>query len=164
VAAPKLVPVESTRSYGDLAEDEAGHRLVRHDEDLTLEAWGRGRADCVAEAVRALMETFAEPGAAVPLRTLTWTFHPRCDDELLVDVLAEALCQVEDHDRLPVDLELVDGQSGTVLVRFAVVPVALVTRIAELPAAIVADGAELHRVCGGWRCRAAIEVKAPWGL
>lgn len=128
-----------------------GHRL----RDDVLEAWGPDRAECLAQAVRALVASFTDPNTLVPRQAVTASFEPRSDDDLLIDVLNESLYLAEDLQRVPVDIELQDRPDGTVLIHFAVVPDARLH--AAIPAAALPFGAWLRQECGGWRCRAQLD-------
>ncbi|MFB7508035.1 archease, partial [Streptomyces broussonetiae] len=47
-------------------EGENGHCVMPHTADIRLHAWGTTREHCLTEAVRALVEAFAEVSHARP--------------------------------------------------------------------------------------------------
>ncbi len=52
---------------------DRGHRNVPHTADLRIEAWGPTREDCIAEALRGLVESFAEMHGAGASRSSSVT-------------------------------------------------------------------------------------------
>lgn len=64
-----------------------GHRAVAHTADIALEAWGDSREECLAEAVRALVESFAEISRADPGDSVDFSVSEESDEALLVAVL-----------------------------------------------------------------------------
>jgi SHS2 domain-containing protein len=46
----------------------AGHRTVPHTADLRIEAWAATREECLAEAVRGLVGSFAAVAGVQPCR------------------------------------------------------------------------------------------------
>ena len=53
-----------------------GHTSVPHTADLRIEAWGPTREDCIAEAVRGLVESFADISEATHQRSSSATLMP----------------------------------------------------------------------------------------
>ena len=135
----------------------AGHRTLPHTADLALEAWAPTRADCIAEAVRALVESFADVRAAIPNQTVSLSYEETTDEDLLVRVLNDVIYQAEVHGRVPVDIS-VAGPAASVDVRFAAAPLAGVDITGPLPKAVTLH--ELRFACtdGQWRCHAIVDI------
>src|SRR5215469_11190428 len=86
----------------------AGHRILPHTADVALEARAPDQESCVTEAVRALVETFADVRTAIPRQTVTVRFDEADGEELLVRVLEEVIYQEEVHGWVPVDVSVRD--------------------------------------------------------
>lgn len=144
------------------AEYAAGHRALPHTADLAVEAWAERREECVAEAVRALIESFAElPAGLAPTDTVAFAVDPATDERLLADVLDEAIYQIEVHGRIPVDtsIDLRTGiAEGRADVRFATVPVRFAEPAGAVPKAVSLHALALEHSGGRWRAHATIDV------
>ncbi|MCP2357527.1 SHS2 domain-containing protein [Nonomuraea thailandensis] len=140
-----------------------GHRTVPHTADIALEAWAGAREECLAEAARALVESFADLGTApapdggVDFSTTGHTASGG-DQEggagLLIALLEEVIYQVEVHGRVVVDVR--PGQDGGL--RLATVPAEAVEQVGAMPKAVTTHGVRFGREDGEWRARAVIDV------
>lgn len=138
----------------------AGHRAVPHTADIAIEAWADSREECLAEVVRALVETFADIGDAVPDDSVVLTLRPEESDEgLLVSVLDEVIYQVEVYGRVAVDASIDEWTGeGQVEVRLATVPVEAVDQVGAMPKAVALHGLRFACEAGMWRARVVIDV------
>ncbi|GAA2864389.1 archease [Nonomuraea rubra] len=143
-----------------------GHRAVPHTADIALEAWAGGREACLAEAARALVESFADldtapaPDGEVNFPT---TGDPDGKDAgggmesgagLLIALLEEVIYQVEVHGRVVVDVR--PGKEGGL--RLATVPAEAVEQVGAMPKAVTTHGVRFEREDGEWRARAVVDV------
>jgi SHS2 domain-containing protein len=136
-----------------------GHRSVPHTADLRIEAWGPTREDCLTEAVRGLVGSFA---AVRGLRARDHlTLHPTAgsDEDLLVAVLDEVIYRLDAYGQVPVCVDVRPAPEDGVLVRFAVAPVAEAEIIGAAPKAV-----SLHELrcgpdaAGRWSCSVTVDV------
>jgi SHS2 domain-containing protein len=65
----------------------AGHRIVSHTAGLALKAWAPDKNECIAQAARALVESFADVRAARPSDSVASVVEEAADMDLLVRVL-----------------------------------------------------------------------------
>ncbi|WP_067178080.1 archease [Microtetraspora niveoalba] len=138
-----------------------GHRAVPHTADIALEAWADSREECLAEAVRALVETFADVGEAVPDDSVVVTMADETDEELLVTLLDEVVYQVEVPGRVAVDVsvdERTGATKGQVEARLATVPAASVEQVGALPKAVALHGLRFGREAGTWHAHIVVDV------
>jgi protein archease len=83
----------------------SGHREVPHTADLRIEAWAATREECVAEAVRALVGSFAETDAALPAVPAERHITGNSDADLVVAALDEVIYTMDTDGKLPVGVE-----------------------------------------------------------
>lgn len=139
----------------------SGHRAMPHTADVAIEAWADSREECLAEAVQALVETFADIGEAVPNDSVVLALPEESDEELLVAVLDEVIYQIDVYGRVAVDAsidERTGATKGQVEVRLATVPVEAVDQVGAVPKAIALHGLRFGREAGMWRARVVIDV------
>jgi SHS2 domain-containing protein len=140
------------------SEVEAGHRTLSHTADVIIEAWAPTRDACLAQAVRALVDTFADTSPVsvtrpVPLRILTGE-----DTELLVALLEEVVYLVDVLAVVPVDavVHAVDG--GGIGGCLDVALLAEVNIVGPAPKGIARSELAIEGGDGLWRCRAIVDV------
>jgi SHS2 domain-containing protein len=141
----------------------AGHRILAHPADLALEAWAPGKYECLAEAVRALVASFADVRAARPGEAVTVTADADTDEELLAAVLDEVIYQVEAHGRVPVEVSVTAAGAAAearpgASIRFTAAPASQAVPVGPVP-----KGVSRHRLRfaprgGQWRCHAVVDV------
>jgi protein archease len=139
----------------------AGHRILSHTADLALEAWAPGKGECIAHAVQALVESFADVRKALPRENVTFTVKEPTDEDLLVAVLNDVIYQLEVHGLLPVDIS-VDAQPTGLAARADVRFAAVRADEAELTGA-VPKAVSLHELRFGrdselWRCHVTVDI------
>ncbi|WP_433225642.1 archease [Microtetraspora malaysiensis] len=136
-----------------------GHRVIPHTAGIALEAWADGREECLAEAARALVETFADVGDAVPNHCDTIALAEETDEELLITLLDEVVREVERSGRVAVDIsidERTGATEGQVEMRLATVPLETVGRAGASPAPISREGLRFGREAGMWHAHVVI--------
>ena len=137
----------------------AGHRTVPHTADLRIEAWAPTREECLAEAVRGLVDSFAVVAGRPPSGRVRRHMTARLDEDLLVAVIDEVLYRLDADGQIPVSVDVRRAPDGGVIVVFALVPVAE----AEITGA-VPKAASLHDLrcapdaAGRWSCGVTVDV------
>lgn len=135
-----------------------GHRTVPHTADLRLEAWAPTREGCLAEAVTALVESFAEPPHSSPASITERTIAASSDDDLLAAVLDEVIYRIDARGQLPVVIEASPVADG-VRLRFALHDVDAATPTGPAPKAVALHALRLSEErAGRWSCTAMVDV------
>ena len=132
------------------------HRTMVHTADVIIEAWGPTRTACLAEAVRALVETFADVSAASAAASLPLHVTATDGGDLVAAVLEEVLFVLDAHDRVPLAARVTATSDGGVHGSFDVAPLSEVRVTGPAPKGVA--GAELVDRGGGWACRAVIDL------
>lgn len=133
----------------------SGHRLVPHTADIALEAWAPGKYECVAQAVYALVHSFAQLPADSPRDSVILALDPTSDEDFLVSVLDEVIYQMEVHGRVPADVSI-DENTG--VVRLATVPTDEVRIVGAVPKAVSLHELRFEHVGGAWQCHVTVDV------
>ncbi|MBF8184685.1 archease [Nonomuraea sp. K274] len=131
-----------------------GHRAVAHTADIALEAWADTREECLAEAVRALVESFADISHVPPGETVPVSVTGESDEAMLAAVLQEVLYQVEVHDRVAVDASV--GERAEV--RLRMVPVETVEQVGAMPKAIAVHELRFGQAGKVWQAHVVVDV------
>jgi protein archease len=98
----------------------AGHRSVPH--TTRFEAWAPNRDQCLAEAVLAMIEGFADTTLAMGIAETQIWIEPTDDDDQLARLLDEIIHRLHTASVLPIDLEVSEPQGGGLDVRLTVAP------------------------------------------
>ena len=136
-----------------------GHRTVPHAADLRIEAWAPTREECLAEAVRGLVDSFAVVAAAPPRHTAERRFLASSDEDLLVAVIDEVIYRLDADGEIPVSVAVRPAPEGGVVM---VLSLAALTE-AEITGA-APKAASLHDLrcapdpAGRWSCGITIDV------
>ncbi len=133
----------------------AGHRSVPHTADVQIEAWAPTREDCLAEVVRALVDTFAEVPAGAPGTPLTFRVEPDADEDMLVEVLDEVIYQMDTTGRLPAAARVVPAGGGLAVTLELTDRVRL---IGAVPKAVALHELRFTGGPTGWSCRVTLDV------
>ena len=137
----------------------AGHRMMPHTADLRIEAWAGTREECMAEALRGLVGSFASIAGRQPHRQDSCLMTARSDEDLLVALVDEVIYRLDADGEVPVSVAVRPVLEGGVAVSFALVPVAA----AEITGA-VPKAASLHELrcapdaAGRWSCAVTVDV------
>jgi len=137
---------------------EAGHRLVPHTADCIIEAWGPDRASCLTEALKGLVEEFAEVTDPPCTRALPLGAGPGEAEDVLVSLLEDVICTVDVFSVVPVRFHLGETTDGGITGDMEVVPVDQVRITGPAPKAVSYHGLSMSGGAEGWRCRALIDV------
>jgi SHS2 domain-containing protein len=136
-----------------------GHRTVPHTADLRIEAWGPTREECIAEAVRGLVDSFAVVAGRLPHGRAERHLTVRSDEDLLVAVVDEVIYWLDAEGKIPVSLAVRPAPDGGVVVFLVLVRAAEAEVIGAAPKA-----ASLHDLrcapdpAGRWSCGVTIDV------
>lgn len=123
-----------------------------------IEAWGASRAECLAEAVAALAELYADVPAGVERVVIPLSLDAASDEELLVALLEWAVAEADVGDDVVVGAELRDREDGGLTGALRAVPVGAVEVCGAVPKGVSRSGLEMRRTASGWRARAVIDV------
>jgi SHS2 domain-containing protein len=137
---------------------ETGHRILPHTADLIIEAWAPTREECLAQAVRALVDTFADTSGAPAAIPLPFTLDPAGDEELLVALLEEVLFILDVMDMVPVNVVVEPTEDGGLAGSLDVAPVEQILVTGAAPKAVARQLPRVGRQDGLWVCQAAIDV------
>lgn len=141
------------------AQRTAGHRTVPHTADLRIEAWAATREECMAEALRALIGSFAVVTGSQPYRWDGCAVAGRPDEDLLVALVDEVIYRLDVHGEVPASVAVRAAPDGGVSVSFALVPVAAAEITGAVPKA--ASLSELRcaaDAAGWWSCAVTVDV------
>ncbi len=136
-----------------------GHRSVPHTADLRVEAWAPTREECLAEAARGLVGSFAVVAAARARRTAERRFIAGSDADLLVAVIDEVIYRLDADGEIPVTVEVRAAPEGGVVLSMQLADVGE----AEITGA-VPKAASLHDLrcapgpAGRWSCGITVDV------
>ena len=138
----------------------AGHRGVPHTADLSVEAWAPTREECLAQAVRGVVEAFIDARAlahAQEIRRHEVVLGGECDEDLLVALLDEVVYRLDAADEIPVDVELIPLLGGLRAgLRMADARSLPVTGAA--PKAVTLHGLAFAHGADGWSCSVTLDV------
>ncbi|MFD0542698.1 archease [Streptomyces mexicanus] len=139
-------------------EGVGGHRTAPHTADLRIEAWAPSREGCLAEAVRGMVECFADVSAVRPTHLERIRFARADDADLLAALLDEVVYRVEVHGQVPVEVDAETVADGDLEVRLGVVPLADVEITGAAPKAVSWHGLHMGADPYGWSCAVTVDV------
>ncbi len=147
------------RAGADHEEDRPpGHRFVGHTADTAFEAWGPERGACYAEAVHALVASFADVSHAEAVDRRLVEFGPGSDEDLLVDLLEEVIYLLDTRGLVPVRAELRDREDGGLRGELEFAEVTSVQPSGAVPKAVTYHALEVEADAEGWRCHVTVDV------
>jgi SHS2 domain-containing protein len=136
-----------------------GHRLAPHTADCILEAWGEDRTSCLAEAMTALVEVFAEVhGDDAATRTLPLAAEPGPDADVLVALLEEVIYVADVFGAVPVRFHVIEAEDGGIAGDMVVVTGRQVELVGPVPKGVSYHDLEVGEHEGRWTCRAVVDV------
>ncbi|WP_307849675.1 archease [Qaidamihabitans albus] len=135
----------------------AGHRDAAHTADLRIEAWAPTRERCIAEAVSAMVESFAGGSLPTPNSTIECNVTGSTDENLLVAVLDEAIYRMETTGEIPTSTEIL-ATPEAVRARFSTVEAATVIPTGSIPKAVSLHELRVEPNPDGWSCSVTIDV------
>lgn len=128
-----------------------------HTADLRIEAWAPSRERCVAEAVAAMVDSFADVARTEPATTIGFRVGPGADEDLLVAVLDEVIYRMDTSDQLPVDAE-VAAVDGGLDVRLRMIGTDRMELMGAVPKAVSLHELRFERGESGWSCGVTLDV------
>jgi SHS2 domain-containing protein len=136
-----------------------GHKSVPHTADLRIEAWGLTREDCIAEAVRGLVESFAQVSAAGSQHASKRHLTADSDAELLAAAVDEVIYCVDAEGQIAAEVEVSRAADGGIDLRMRTVPARAAEIIGAAPKAAAMSGlACAADPSGRWSCAVTIDV------
>jgi SHS2 domain-containing protein len=134
-----------------------GNRCVPHTADVRIEAWAPSRERCLAEAVRALVETFADVEGAHPTGTGEFRVEAGTDEEALVAVLDEVIYRLDTEGELPLNSEA-RAVDGDLAVRWQTTGTDAVELVGAVPKAVSLNDLRFGPDEAGWSCAVTLDV------
>ncbi|WP_396446018.1 archease [Actinomadura sp.] len=135
----------------------AGHRTVPHTADLRIEGWAPTAARCVAEAVLALVESFAEIPADAPAVDREILIGGGDPAGRLADALDEVIYRMDTAGELPRTVRVREEGEGMRLI-LGMVDVDRVALVGAVPKAVSMHELRFTEEPGGWRCEVTLDV------
>jgi SHS2 domain-containing protein len=141
----------------------SGRRTVPHTADLRIEAWAPTREECVAQAVLAMVESFADiatPGEVSATRRTDVVELPVAagtDEDMLAGALDEVIFLLDTAGQVPVEAA-VQPDDGGLRVRLAMTDAERVELIGAVPKAVSLSDLRFGRSAGGWSCEVTVDV------
>lgn len=135
-----------------------GHRSVPHTADSRIEAWAQTREACIAEAVRSLLDTFADTSRVRPGRTDELTVPPGSDADMLVTVLDEVIYRLEVDGELVLYADVAPAADGGLRVRLRLGDAAQAEETGAVPKAVSLHDLRFTGGPSGWSCAVTIDV------
>jgi SHS2 domain-containing protein len=148
----------TTRESGAVGVVEVGHRSRRHAAELIVEAWGPTREDCLEEAVRGLVDSFADTTEVPTSTTLPFALEPGGDEELLAALFDEVLRLLDVLSLVPVSVTVEPTEDGGLAGCLDVVPLGQVVVTGALPRGVVVDRLQVDRQGALWNCQVEVGV------
>nr|WP_173405656.1 archease [Streptomyces sp. SID5468] len=136
---------------------ERGHRALPHTADLRIEAWAPTREGCLAEAVAATVEAFADPAGARPSREHLVELGGAGAEDRLVALLDEVVYRLDSAGEVPVATEVTWLPEG-LRVRLAMADAASLAVTGAVPKAVTWHRLEFGGGPSGWRCAVTLDV------
>lgn len=136
---------------------DAWHRRRPHTADRGFEVWAPTRDECYAEAVRALVGSFAEVDGRPPAYEVRVDLGPAAAEDLLAHLLDEVLERVTGGE-VPVDVAVADTDEGGLLAEMIVASTRDVRIFGDVPVRVSADALWVHPEFGHWTCKFLVET------
>jgi SHS2 domain-containing protein len=140
------------------APQEPGHRVVPHTADCVIEAWAPDPVRCIGEALRALVEEFAEVRDEPSSRTLPLAATKGAGEDALVQLLEEVIYVVDVFSVVPIRFHLADTEDGGVAGDMEVVSASRAEIVGPLPKGVSYHNLSMNSDDGSWRCHVLIDV------
>ena len=154
------VDEELARLRGRLASEAGrGHRTIPHIAGLRVEAWAPTREECIAEAARGLVGSFAVVAGRRPQGRTRSHLSAHFAGDLLIAVIDDVIYRLDAYGMVPVSVTVRPAPDGGAVVNLALAPVAEAEFIGAVPKA-----ASLHDLrcvpdeAGRWSCGITIDV------
>ncbi|GAB2882162.1 archease [Streptomyces mayteni] len=142
---------------GTGTEGRGGHRGVPHTADLRVAAWGPTREECLSQAVRGVVESFADPSTAGTPRWRHTEIHADADPDLLAALMDDIVYRLDTADEVPVGLDL-DPIPGGLRVGYRMADAHDLEPVGAAPKAVTLHDLALDRGPAGWTCSVTLDV------
>ncbi|MFD4946255.1 archease [Streptomyces sp. NPDC058239] len=133
-----------------------------HTADMRVEAWSPTAEGCIVEAVRAVVEGFAETAGAAVVGERAYVATAESDEDLLVSVLEEVVYRMDADGEIPLDVEVGSirsaGGGRGLSVRFRMADAGTAVPIGAVPKAVSLHDLQLRGGPGSWTCRVTLDV------
>ena len=127
--------------------------------DLRIEAWGPTREDCLAEAVRGLLESFAEVSEAGQQRASVQHLAAGSDADLLAAAVEEVIYRLDADGEIPAAVEVSRAAGGGIDLRLRMVDASGVEIVGAVPKAASLSGLTCAAgQSGNWLCAVTVDV------
>ena len=136
---------------------ESGYRRVPHTADVRIEAWAPTREECIAEAVRGLVDGFAETVGVPASGIHEADLIEYTDERLLVAVLDEVIYLVDTTGEVPIDVIVEPTEDGAHL-RLTTATLMAAEIIGAAPKAVSTNELRMEQTARGWSCAVTIDV------
>jgi protein archease len=144
---------------GGRVQGDRGHRSVPHTADLRIEAWGPTREDCIAEAVRGLVESFAQVSAAGSQRAGERHLTADSDADLLAAAVDEVIYCVDAEGQIPAEVVVSRTADGGIDLTMRTVMASAAELVGAAPKAAAMSGLTCAAdPSGRWSCGVTIDV------
>ncbi|RLP91227.1 archease [Micromonospora sp. BL4] len=137
---------------------QRGHRSVPHTADVRVEAWAPDREACLAEAVAALVETFADISGARAEADTEFELPPGDDEDLLVGLLDEVIFRLDAEGALPLDCDVRSTGDGGLRARWRSTSTEAVELVGAVPKAVSLHELRVGPDAAGWSCAVTLDV------
>jgi len=147
------------RIAGSQEGADRGHGKPLHPADLRIEAWGPTREECIAEAVRGLVDSFAVVAGRPPHARAERRMTARTDEGLLLGVMEEVLYWLDADGEIPVSVVVRPAPDGGIVMFLTLVSAADTEIIGAVPkAASPRDLRCAPDPAGRWTCAVTVDV------
>jgi SHS2 domain-containing protein len=136
----------------------SGHRRLPHTADVIVEAWAPTRTACLEEAVRGVVETFADISGVHSTREVPVEVNAALDEDAVVALLGEVVYLVDADDLVVIDVTLEEAEDGSLEGSFSVAPTASVRPEGAAPKGISRSELSFERANSSWRCHVIVDV------
>jgi len=147
------------QAAGQRGPRERGYRSVPHTADLRIEAWGPTREDCIAEAVRGLVDSFADVRGAGDQQAWQRRLDAGSDADLLAAAVEEVIYVLDTGGQIPAGVEVGRAAGGGIDLTLRLVSADEAEIIGAAPKAASLSGlACAAGPSGGWACAVTVDV------
>ncbi|WP_328628007.1 archease [Streptomyces sp. NBC_00353] len=133
-----------------------------HTADMQVEAWSPTAERCIGEAVRAMVEGFADTSGATVVGDRAYAVTAESEEDLLVSVLEEIVYRMDADGEIPLDVEVGSirpaGAGLGLSVRFRMADAGTAVPVGAVPKAVSLHDLHMRGGPGGWTCRVTLDV------
>ncbi|HYB88851.1 MAG TPA: archease [Streptosporangiaceae bacterium] len=130
-----------------------------HPADLRIEAWAATREECVAEAVRALVGSFADTGAQRRHRVAERHVAGDSEPDLVAAAIEEVIYRLDAYGEIPVAVAARRAADGGIDLTLHLAGLDQVEITGAVPKAVCLSGLRCGRdESGRWSCAVTIDV------